>query len=705
VSVPELRPALNWSPQSKQALLDEENNRDSCGSAAAVGATVASAYAHGHPDDLVVFLRWRVTPATTLRMCGEWSSVWVPYTSPLHTVITPANGKTVAETHSVSTTTTTSGSVGLDSATTRTRQTQSMGSAQLLLGRSALTDIATTTSCGAQGVMDREALKAVAATVSRAHCTVHFHCTGAWCGGTSHFADHKGVLAAEAVQCHSVDVFAASTATAVNGVPLHPHYRYHFHTADDACCPGGVMTLRLGAHCTVEVALRGVPSDLETEDLRTTGCVSGSPAVHRAPVPQRLHPPPLPPPPPPTTDTAATLARGSTMSLITAESTAVLATLSNLSEPVALSEVDGDGILQSQPVDAVVAEALLEDAQDDARPKLPKRRSSARAAAPKTTSATLRATATRQPRRGAVPREKASDDVGDEEAEVPAVPEPSATVIFTTGVRLSEVAEKELKGLGALVNPPLRLAPYARLLVVQRPLVRSVKLLTVLPYVGAVVHDSWLHTALHTHSLDIPVQGFLYSERRLPDSIESLNSFELRETLATPPAERQKLLSGQRFWVHKAAAPQDPPINDLKTVLIASGGVVTRRVSEADVLVMPQQRPELKCWKALLDEVGGLHALTQRKQSGLLLVVPDDIFKCVLQQRPLMHSTVAIPRTQLSVQGTGNGAKGTSRPSKKSNGHNTDSGRGRRSSQGTRKTPRNSTTQRSPRPSTRRRSS
>ncbi|KPI85383.1 hypothetical protein ABL78_5564 [Leptomonas seymouri] len=684
VSVPELLRAQDWGHQRDA----EGKRRSSLASAASV-----SLWAAEHPHVIVIPIRWRVHPSSAQADAACWAAPWMPYVAPLSSVFcagVDGTGEVIADTHTA--TTVTSNSSLLDSATSA-QQARLIGSAQLQLGRSALTDSLVSSATIGKGKMHderQEAVREAVTSVSRVHCAVHLHFTVGRSRATAPAHD-DAIPAPTPPWCHSVDVFAVSPTTYLNGVPLQPHYRYHFQTNDSSCCPHGVLALRLGPRCSVDIALRGVPTFEESP--WAADCASEDAALHRPPQRQLLTA---------IRDRAtAALTRASTTSLFTADSTAVLATPSNLSEPVALSDVDDDvadddgGLRESGTADADATRQLLEAACDDAIPKLRKRRAAASTGPRAQTAAVAQPPKTRQPHRKAVP-ESDGDDGG---AVAAVVPTPPGTVIYTTGLRLSNKEESDLKALGALMNPHLRFARHAKLLVVQKPLMRSVKLLTVLPFVEAVVEKRWLDTVLRTHSLDVPVDCFLYYERKLPDRIESQNQFDLQETLMRVPQDRQRLFAGQRFWVHPAAVPQDPPINDFKSVLTASGGVVTRRVRDANVLVMPQQRPALRCWKPLLEEIGGASALTQRRQSGLLLVVPDDVFKCVLQQRPLLHSTVVIPRTQLSGllggDGEGNGRGGRS----SSSSH----GGARRPSQGRRKTPRSSALLISPRRSTRRR--
>lgn len=671
-------PVLTWTPLTAYGKEGESVR------AASSNESAASV----KEDSGAVFLRWHLSlPGTSTTSSASahstvghgWTSAWLPFTVAASELFPPHGRSTGhADTHTMSTAVS-SGSL-LDPMA-HPRRTQRIGSAVLLLGRATLAECIR----GSADAASTDSVRAALASLSRDHCTLHFHFT------------FEG---ASAPRCRSCDVFALTHASSLNGVSLQPHHRYRLQISDNRTAGGAtcIMTLKLGPRCVVEVALAGVPDTAALQHPSTHALLPDSPG-HLLP-PKRSG----------GGDRrgAWALARASTASLFTADSTAVLATLSSVSEPVVLSDHDDDddddGVSSVHPPSfaaalvgngAVSAQEAVIGSTSPQITKLPKRRTAAAAAAP------TPAAAKRPPRRRkdataalAVRDAGAAQTRGEvEEVAVAAAPAlaPNTTVIFTTGLRLSDDDEAALKGLGALVNPHLRYAPHATLLVAQRPLMRSVKLLTVLPFVRDIVQEGWLRTVLHTRSLDIAIHGFSYSERKLVDGIESVNCFDLRETMQKSAAERQRLFSNHRFWVHKAAAPQEPPLNDLKTVLTASGGALTKRVSEATVLVMPQQRPPVKVWKPLLEETEGVEALAQRRQSGLLLVTPDDVFRCVLQQRPLLHSTVTIPRKQLSDEEAGGGVRANHTGS-------------RQSTEQRRKTQRAASSQRSQRPSTRRRS-
>ncbi|CAJ1017087.1 hypothetical protein, conserved [Leishmania lindenbergi] len=644
--MPELRPQPSWLEQS--GIADDRP----------FTFVTEMSWDAAHADHLIVAVRWRVALASSgTAFPTRHATPWVPYAVPLATIITTG---TTAMADMANTVTSTTSSSGDGSGAT----TQLLGSVQLRLGRSAFLLAAQLSSFGAGAWgsnIARESLANVAASISRAQCTLHLHYAAATTPQAPSLTLTRPV-------CRSFDIFAISPTTTLLGVALQPHQRYHIkrkrgtgksaHTVEDQPCDAdGVLTLRVGLHCHVDVALDGVPSEpravgrTDTCSSTVTNTYNGSHthttrsgqtqdglAVHRTFACQsdvaRERP-----------ETMMQLRRGWTTSLITGDSTAVLATLSDVSDPVALSGTSDHGhgspvVPEGQEVAAAPSHAPNTESLGDALRESRKRRRSTT-----TCGSAAEAVARRANDAEAVK--------GEEDDEADAAATPSEIVLFTTGIRLSDAEEKTLKELGSLVNPHLRLARYARVLVAQRPLVRSVKLLTVLPYVHDVVHQSWLDAVLHKRTLDLPVEDYAYKERKIAGSIESENGFDLRKTMGIAPAERQRLFAQQRFWVHKSATPQEPPMNDLKTVLTASGGVVTRRVLDADVLVLPNHKPTLSCWRGIAQQLGGVAralasstpaTLLQCKRAGVLFVVPDDIFKCVLQQRPLSTSTIALPR-------------------------------------------------------------
>ncbi|GET85976.1 hypothetical protein, conserved [Leishmania tarentolae] len=671
-SIPELRPRPAWLEESGAA--DKE----------ASAFTAEMNWDAAHPDHLIVAVRWRVALTSPDSGCPSlYATLWVPYAVPLASIIA-SRAPATAETASTVTSTTSSSA-----------EIHTLSSVMLPLGRSMFLFAAQLSSRGPSAWDSggaTESLVNVASSISRAQCTLHLHYAAAKTLQVSSPPRARPV-------CRSLDVFAISPTTTLLGVALQPHQRYHikrqrgtgksaYTSEDQPCDANGILTLRMGPYCHVDVALDGVPSEPHvrsnaiTRRCTTNGTCTGisvhttrccqkqdNPAAHQTPAPQsgvgREH-------------SAMVLQRqrGSTTSLIAGDSTAVLATLSDVSEPVALSNTSDHELVH--PAVAGSQEEMT--------------------AAPSPVSTT----ASRKRQRSALARERAAEAVDGcdyDEAEISLSyadsTAPSEIILFTTGMRLCDAEEKTLKELGARVNPHLRLARYARVLVAQRPLVRSVKLLTVLPYVEDVVHQSWLDAVLRTRTLNLPVEGYAYKERRITGSIEIENSFNLRETMRKAPKERQQLFAQKRFWVHKSATPQEPPMNDLKTVVAASGGIITKRVVDADVLILPTRKLTLSCWRGIAQQLGGngrasassasaAPTLAQRRQAGVLFVVPDDVFRCVLQQRGLSSSSVTLPRQLLTEDATTRGTSGAV-------------GAGRRPSQPSRKTPRVSKTQQSSR--------
>ncbi|RNF06556.1 hypothetical protein TraAM80_03974 [Trypanosoma rangeli] len=220
----------------------------------------------------------------------------------------------------------------------------------------------------------------------------------------------------------------------------------------------------------------------------------------------------------------------------------------------------------------------------------------------------------------------------------------AALTIVTTGIRLTPAKQKILSALGIRANPAMSEFSRATLLVIEGPLMRSVKLLTALPYVQHIVDRGWLDATLalapkvsSTSSSQLKFSDpvlFPYSERRTRRSIETANGFSLQELIQVPVRQRQALFAGQVFWVHPAAEPQDPPDNDLNYVILASGGTLTKSASTATVAVMPQVNVTSSMWR---------QALTCPQEPLCIFVVPNDIFCAVLQQRRPTTSTVRCP--------------------------------------------------------------
>ncbi|EKF39080.1 hypothetical protein MOQ_000697 [Trypanosoma cruzi marinkellei] len=218
--------------------------------------------------------------------------------------------------------------------------------------------------------------------------------------------------------------------------------------------------------------------------------------------------------------------------------------------------------------------------------------------------------------------------------------------IVTTGLRLTSAKETKLRRLGIVMNPPRSEFSRATVLVIDGPLMRSVKLLTALPFVEQIVDRAWLdavlalplkissETTASTTTRLIDPASFPYSERRTRRSIETVNAFSLQELMQVPACQRQALFAGQLFWVHPEAEPQDAPDNDLNYVILASGGALTKDASSATVAVMPQVNVTSSMWG---------QACFCPQEPVCIFIVPNDLFCAVLQQRRLTTSTVRCP--------------------------------------------------------------
>lgn len=220
--------------------------------------------------------------------------------------------------------------------------------------------------------------------------------------------------------------------------------------------------------------------------------------------------------------------------------------------------------------------------------------------------------------------------------------------IVTTGTRLTQDEKDRCERLLLRVNPPLSSFCDARYLIVEPPLARSVKLLSAIPFVEACLHRSWLDVALGSGRTDIPISKHLFTEPYTRRGIEATNQFRM-ETLMTQfsPAERQQLWKGRKFFVHPEAKPQDEPSNDLKYVILASGGSVCAEVYRADVVLLPTGGLNLKARKALLGQGGG-----ERWKEGHMVISVEDLFRSVLQQQRPLRSTVG------GFDDSGDGASG-----------------------------------------------
>nr|CCC49263.1 conserved hypothetical protein [Trypanosoma vivax Y486] len=175
--------------------------------------------------------------------------------------------------------------------------------------------------------------------------------------------------------------------------------------------------------------------------------------------------------------------------------------------------------------------------------------------------------------------------------------------IVTTGIRLTTYNLRKLRSVNLVINPPPSEYKRATHLVISGPLMRSVKLLTAIPFVKYIVDQAWLNAILMHISAPLAVKAltacrpavqdinpavYTYAEARTAASIESVNDFSLEALMSTSPAQRQSLFDGLTFYVHPAAKPQESGGNDLRYVILASGGTLTQNAAEASVAVMPR---------------------------------------------------------------------------------------------------------------------
>lgn len=212
------------------------------------------------------------------------------------------------------------------------------------------------------------------------------------------------------------------------------------------------------------------------------------------------------------------------------------------------------------------------------------------------------------------------------------IPNNLPMTIVTTGTRLSADERRMCDALSLTVNPPMQQYHAAQYLVVEPPLIRSVKLLSVIPFVDAVLHRSWLDAAFACGRLGVPVGRHMYSETYTRRGIEASNDFRIDELVAVPPARRQSLFRGWNVYVHVKAQPQDEPHNDMKHVVVSSGGTLCKLLSDADLVILPTISLGLKDRKELNDG--------QFKEDSIVITV-EDLFRAVLQQRRPTVSTVS----------------------------------------------------------------
>lgn len=204
---------------------------------------------------------------------------------------------------------------------------------------------------------------------------------------------------------------------------------------------------------------------------------------------------------------------------------------------------------------------------------------------------------------------------------------PSHHIIFTSGISLSDGEVASAKRRGVVLNPDFRHVKTAPILVAGKSLMRSVKLLSVLPHVETIVQHKWLKEWLKQPPTSPPpsLAKFQFREVNRKGSIESDNQFSLSDFLAIPVEARERLFSGLTFWVHPDAVPQDPPRNDLKSVILHSGGAISADLTSSDIFVVP-------AYNTVVSLPQSLSSSEQRRiASNCSVVTPDTLFKSVLR--------------------------------------------------------------------------
>lgn len=211
-------------------------------------------------------------------------------------------------------------------------------------------------------------------------------------------------------------------------------------------------------------------------------------------------------------------------------------------------------------------------------------------------------------------------------------------VVFTSGIRLTRKEIIQSSKLGLLVNPPFsKIASSPVILFVDSDLIRSVKLLTILPHTKSIFHFSCLKKVLDCteRASDLHNRHNIMFEGNT--QVEKENNFSLKKFLSIPINERQAFLSGHNFWVHHKASPQEPPLNDLRSVIQHSGGKLVKSVMDADILILPE---------TVIDTSPLLNTSPEKERistSKCFCLTPDQLFKSVLQQNKSMLVSHSLP--------------------------------------------------------------
>lgn len=211
-------------------------------------------------------------------------------------------------------------------------------------------------------------------------------------------------------------------------------------------------------------------------------------------------------------------------------------------------------------------------------------------------------------------------------------------VLYTSGISISKKDISNGKKLNVLLNPDFRQASSARILVAKSNLKRSVKLLTILPHIQNIVQYTWLKKYLSNgSSTPLQMKRYQFSEVQKKGCFEEVNKFSLSQFLQVPICDREALLSDFNFWLHDLVEPQEPPLNDIRTVIAHSGGTVSQTLKKANILLLPSLGHNI------------LQSMrTDLKKSScvsktLFVTIPDQLFKCILQQNTSLLKIHTLP--------------------------------------------------------------
>lgn len=211
-------------------------------------------------------------------------------------------------------------------------------------------------------------------------------------------------------------------------------------------------------------------------------------------------------------------------------------------------------------------------------------------------------------------------------------------VVYTSGIRISTKDISNGRKVNMLLNPDFRRGSSARILVARSNLKRSVKLLTILPHIQYIVQYSWLKKCLIRGSCTpFEMERYQFSEVRKRDSFENINKFSLSQFLQVPICVRETLLSDFNFWLHDQVEPQEPPLNDIRTVIAHSGGTVSKALKNANILLLPSL--EHHVLQTVESDCKNIRCVSK----NYFVVVPDQLFKCILQQNTSLLRIHIIP--------------------------------------------------------------